>query len=108
MLGAPVETREDLEATVRLIERIRPNSLSFSIATPGPGNALHDYAVDNEVRNVTVIEDNDYQYNTNPLKLSLVTAADVSWAANAILDAVPTTYYKDEMRARANRLAGEA
>jgi len=107
MLGAPVETREDLKATVGLVERIRPDCLSFSIATPGPGNALHDYAVENNVRNVTAVEENDYQYNTNPIKLSLVTAKDVSWAANAILDAVPNTYYKDEMRARANRLAGE-
>ncbi len=93
---------------MRLIERIRPDSLSFSIATPGPGNALHDYAVENKIRNVAAIEENDYQYNTNPIKLSQVTAADVSWAANAILDAVPTTFYKDEMRARANRLAGDA
>jgi len=106
MLGAPVETREDLEATVKLVERIRPDSLSFSIATPGPGNALHDYAVENKLRNVTAIEDNDYQYNTTPLKLSLVTAEDVSWAANAILDAVPNTYYREELEARANRLAG--
>ena len=29
MLGAPVETREDLEATVRLVERIRPESRPF-------------------------------------------------------------------------------
>lgn len=108
MLGAPVETREDLEATVRLIERIRPDTLSFSIATPGPGNDLHDFAVENEIRNVTAIEENDYQYNTSPLKLSLVSASDVSWAANAILDAVPRAFYRDEMRARANRLAGEA
>ncbi len=106
MLGAPVETREDLEATVRLVERIRPDSLSFSIATPGPGNALHDYAIENNLRNVTAVEDNDYQYNTDPIKLSLVTAKDVSWAAKAILEAVPNTYYKDEMEARAERLAG--
>jgi magnesium-protoporphyrin IX monomethyl ester (oxidative) cyclase len=107
MLGAPVETREDLEATVRLVERIRPGSLSFSIATPGPGNALHDYAIENDLRNVTSVEDNDYQYNTDPIKLSLVTAKDVSWAAKAILDAVPNTYFKDELEARATRLAGE-
>ncbi len=105
MLGAPVETRADLEATVRLIERIRPDSLSFSIATPGPGNSLHDYAVENEIRNVQVVEENDYQFNTRPLKLSLVGASDVAWAANAILDAVPNAFYRDEMRARANRLA---
>ncbi len=105
MLGAPVETREDLEATVSLVERIRPKCLSFSIATPGPGNDLHEYAIENDVRNVTVVEDNDYQYNTNPIKLSQVTSSDVSWAANAILDAVPTTYYMDELRDRANRLA---
>lgn len=107
MLGAPVETREDLEATVRLVERIRPESLSFSITTPGPGNALHDYAVENNVRNVTSVEGNDYQYNTDPIKLSLVTAEDVSWAAKAILEAVPNTYFKDELEARAKRLAGE-
>jgi anaerobic magnesium-protoporphyrin IX monomethyl ester cyclase len=108
MLGAPVETREDLEATVRLVERVRPKSLSFSITTPGPGNALHDYAIDNDVRNVTSVEGNDYQYNTDPIKLSLVTAKDLSWAAKAILDAVPNTYFKDELEARAKRLAGEA
>lgn len=105
MLGAPVETREDLEATVRLIERIRPDSLSFSIATPGPGNSLHDYAVENAIHGVQAIEDNDYQFNVRPLKLSLVGASDVAWAANAILDAVPNAFYRDEMRARANRLA---
>jgi magnesium-protoporphyrin IX monomethyl ester (oxidative) cyclase len=108
MLGAPVETREDLEATVKLVERIRPESLSFSIATPGPGNALHDYAVENGLRNVASVEDNDYQYNTDPIKLSLVTAKDVAWAANAILEAVPNTYYKAELEARAKRLAAEA
>ena len=107
MLGAPVETREDLEATVRLVERIRPKSLSFSIATPGPGNALHDYAIENNVHNVASAEDNDYQFNTDPIKLSLVTAKDVSWAAKAILEAVPNTYFKAELEARANRLAGE-
>lgn len=107
MLGAPVETREDLEATVRLVERIRPETLSFSITTPGPGNALHDYAIENNVRNVTSVEDNDYQYNTDPIKLSLVTAKDVSWAAQAILEAVPNTYFKDELVARAKGLAGE-
>ena len=106
MLGAPVETREDLEATVSLVERIRPDSLSFSIATPGPGNALHDYAIENKLRNVTAVEDNDYQYNTDPIKLSLVTAKDVSWAAKAIIAAVPNTYYKEELEARAERLAG--
>lgn len=107
MLGAPVETREDLEATVKLIERIRPDSLSFSIATPGPGNALHDYAIENDIRNVTSVEGNDYQYNTDPIRLSHVSAKDVAWAAKAILEAVPNTYYKDELVARAERLAGE-
>ncbi len=106
MLGAPVETREDLEATVELVERIRPDSLSFSIATPGPGNALHDYAIENNVRNVSSVEGNDYQFNTDPLKLSLVTPQDVSWAAKAILKAVPNTYYREELEARAERLAG--
>lgn len=107
MLGAPVETREDLEATVRLVERIRPKSVSFSIATPGPGNALHDYAIENNVYDVTSVEGNDYQFNTAPIKLSLVTAKDVSWAAKAILEAVPNTYFKAELEARAARLAGE-
>jgi hypothetical protein len=57
---------------------------------------------------VTSPEGNDYQYNTDPIKLSLVTAKDVSWAAKAILEAVPNTYYKDELQARAEGLAGEA
>ncbi len=108
MLGAPVETREDLESTVKLVERIRPDCISFSIATPGPGNALHEYAIENKIRNVTSAEGNDYQYNLAPIELSLVTKEDVSWAANALLDAVPNTYYKDEMKARADQLAAGA
>jgi hypothetical protein len=56
---------------------------------------------------VTSAEGNDYQFNTDPIKLSLVTAKDVSWAAKAILEAVPNTYFKAELQARANRLAGE-
>lgn len=105
MLGAPVETREDLEATVRLIERIRPDSLSFSVATPGPGNELHDYAIDKKIRNVKVVEENDYQYNTSPIKLPHVTPQDLSWAAKAIVAAVPNAFYRDELQARAERLA---
>lgn len=108
MLGAPVETREDLEATVRLVERIRPDSLSFSVATPGPGNALHDYAIENKIRKVQAVEENDYQYNTSPIQLAHVTAQDLSWAAKAIVAAVPNTYYKAELEARAARLAGGA
>jgi len=105
MLGAPVETRRDLEDTVRLIERIRPDSLSFSIATPGPGNDLHDYAVESGVRNVTSLEGNDYQYNTRPIALSQLTPKDLAWAARAILDAVPNTFYKADLEARIDRLA---
>ena len=38
MLGAPIETREDLAATLALVRRIRPNSISTSFTTPAPGS----------------------------------------------------------------------
>jgi len=105
MLGAPVETREDLDKTVGLVERIKPNSVSVSIATPAPGTAFHDYAVERDILNVDDPEEFDYQFNFEPVNLSRLTAPDLARAERAILDAVPGTSFREQMEARMEGLS---
>lgn len=106
MLGAPEETRQDLEATIRLIERIRPNSVSVSITTPAPGTALFDFTEEHGLSNLTRPEDADYHYNREPIKLKHLTMQDLAAAEKTILALVPTGFFQDQLYARVQNLAG--
>jgi len=105
MLGAPVETKEDLDATVKLVERIRPNSVSVSVTTPAPGTDLYDIVYSSGAYNIVSPEDSDYHYNTRPIKLSELTAKDIAAAEKAILEAVPGTYFREELMTRMQHLS---
>ncbi len=69
MIGAPIETPEDINATLQLLERIKPNSVSPSITTPAPGTALYEDAVRDGIYNIKDWADADYMANTRPLEL---------------------------------------
>jgi radical SAM superfamily enzyme YgiQ (UPF0313 family) len=43
MLGAPIETRKDLEETYQLVRRIKPDLWNVFITTPFPGSHLYEY-----------------------------------------------------------------
>lgn len=77
MVGAPIETWEDVEATIRLIERIQPNSVSPSITTPAPGTDLYNYAISEGSYNITDWAESDYMSNTRPLKLKYLSESQV-------------------------------
>ncbi len=42
MIGAPIETRKDLEETYQLIKKIKPDGLDVFTTVPYPGNDLYD------------------------------------------------------------------
>lgn len=107
MLGAPVETREDLEATVRLVEKIKTQSISISITTPAPGSDLFEQMRESGLLTAADPEDYDYLYNREPIRLPYITARDLAWAEQAILDLVPGTFFKDELLRRMKRQTGE-
>ena len=69
MIGAPIETMEDVEETLRLLERIRPNSVSPSIATPAPGTALYETARSEGFYNIGDWTESDYMSNLRPMNL---------------------------------------
>jgi radical SAM superfamily enzyme YgiQ (UPF0313 family) len=48
LLGSPGETRADLEATLALAERIRPDFVEFNVCMPYPGSALYERLVTGE------------------------------------------------------------
>lgn len=50
IFGAPVETIEDAEQTVKLMKEIKPDSISICILTPYPGTHLYDWLVGHNVK----------------------------------------------------------
>lgn len=49
ILGLPTETKEDVEATGRMLKTISPAWHSLSIYTAYPGSQLYDYAIQNNL-----------------------------------------------------------
>ncbi|MBU2101820.1 MAG: radical SAM protein [Candidatus Omnitrophota bacterium] len=45
MLGAPTETKEDVDKTVNMVRAIKPDIVSVSYYTPMPGSDLYEYCV---------------------------------------------------------------
>jgi len=103
MMGAPVETREDLEKTVNLVKRIRPESISLSITTPAPGSALYDEAMAQGIINYQTYEDTDYFLNQEPMRLEHLNRDDMAWAHAEILKLVPDTFHLQHFQAQQRR-----
>ena len=104
MLGAPVETKDDLAATVKLVEKIRPKSISVAITTPAPGTDLYTQVKEEGLFNIKNPEEADYLYNIRPLKLKHLTPEDIAQAEREILDLVPGTNYKQDLEDRTSML----
>jgi len=77
MVGAPEETAGDVQATMDLLERIRPNSVSPSITTPAPGTELYEMTIRDKTYNIGDWSETDYFANSRPLKLHYLTEAQI-------------------------------
>lgn len=65
LLGSPGETREDVQATVDLVKKMRPHFTSVSTFTPIPGCELYDYCREHDL---SLIENYDDFVTFAPLK----------------------------------------
>ncbi len=77
MLGAPIETRDDLDLTLKLINKIKPEGISQSITTPAPGTDLYTYAKEHSIFNTKDYEKMDYYHNEMPMNLEFLTREDL-------------------------------
>jgi len=84
MLGAPAETRADLQLTIDLVKRIRPESVTISRLTPAPGTYLHSETIAQGILKPVGWEDWDFYKNATPLKLEHLEEADLMKAENEI------------------------
>ena len=89
ILGAPVETKKDLELTIKLVERIKPDSVSISRLTPAPGTYLFEEAKKDGILNCSSWEDWDYYSNRAPIRLKHLEEKDLEEAERAIKKLVP-------------------
>lgn len=82
MLGAPMETRDDLEETYQLVKIIEPYNWHVHVTTPNPGSDLWSYAqnksIMNKIAGYNGFEQTANIYNLNlPLKLDYLTKDDI-------------------------------
>jgi radical SAM superfamily enzyme YgiQ (UPF0313 family) len=49
MFGLPLEEREDVEATIDLVARIKPGRFRWAVFYPFPGTEIHDLCVENKL-----------------------------------------------------------
>jgi radical SAM superfamily enzyme YgiQ (UPF0313 family) len=57
MLGLPTETKDDVQETLGLIRKIKPQVYSFSYFTPVPGSHLYDYCKERDLSLITSHEE---------------------------------------------------
>jgi len=98
IVGSPMETKKDLDDTVRLIKRIRPSSVDVSRLTPMKGSDLYEFSVANGLLTVNSYEEYDYYTsNTSPLRLSYVSVKDLEHYTNTIRNIVLNDNFKKLM-----------
>ncbi len=75
MIGAPIETRDDLEKTYQLIKKIKPDGLDVFTTVPYPGNNLYDLLKKNKQLKEGEI---DYYSKQSLIKMKYLTDKDLS------------------------------
>lgn len=62
ILGLPGETRETIAETIRFAEEMQPETLQVSLASPYPGTAMYDWAIEHQYLTVdSLVDENGYQ-----------------------------------------------
>lgn len=79
MVGAPVETVEDLELTVKLLKRIKPYSINLSVTTPAPGTELYNSTMSDGIYNISDYEETDYYQTLAPIKLNNLSVEELTY-----------------------------
>jgi anaerobic magnesium-protoporphyrin IX monomethyl ester cyclase len=93
MLGAPDETKEDVQMTIDLVKKIRPESVTISRLTPAPGTYLHSECIEQGILKDLDWEEWDFYKNQSPLKLRHLTEADLMKAEDEIRRIVPGSIF---------------
>jgi anaerobic magnesium-protoporphyrin IX monomethyl ester cyclase len=53
MFGLPTETKEEMQQTAEMIQRIKPDICSPAVFTPAPGSDLYSYCIDHNLNLIT-------------------------------------------------------
>jgi len=77
IIGSPMETKQDLDATANLIKRIRPSCIAISRLTPTLGSDLYEFAVKHGLLNISSFEEYDYYANAYPINLEYLSKSDL-------------------------------
>ena len=89
ILGAPVETKDDLQMTIELVKRLKPESITISRLTPAPGTYLHSEAIEKGILKEVEWEGWDFYKNQTPLNLPYLTEKDLMDAEKELRNLIP-------------------
>lgn len=88
MLGAPNETKADLNETVKHVKNIKPDKAAVYVTAPLPGSDLFDYCENKGLLNIECSSDYDNAVATrngrSPLKLKYIKSKDIASARRRI------------------------
>ena len=73
IIGAPIETREDMKATLKLALTLDPDYAQFSVLTPYPGTEIYEEA---RTRDLLLTEDYDQFTAGKPVLKNFYLSAD--------------------------------
>jgi len=93
IVGSPTETRDDLQATIKLIKRVRPTSVRTTRLTPIVGSDLYESTFKDGLLNVQKAEEYDYFSKAYPLKLAHLTEKDLN-QAEALIRSINTNWWE--------------
>ncbi|MHC9544078.1 MAG: radical SAM protein [Vulcanimicrobiota bacterium] len=92
IIGSPLETKEELQATFNLLEEIRPTTCYVARATPQPGSYLYEYAEEQNILNVRTFDEHfDYYYTRLPLRLMHLREEDLDDFESRVNELFPNT-----------------
>jgi radical SAM superfamily enzyme YgiQ (UPF0313 family) len=83
MFGFPTETKEDVQATIKLIKKIQPNVYSFSYLTPVHGSTLYEYCKE---RGLSLLKSHDELADYSPARPK-IKGVDYDYLKSAVEEA---------------------
>lgn len=87
MIGLPTETREEIDETVELANKINPTIASCSFYSPMPGSYIYDYCVKNDL----ILEKDFAKLSRDPRKAK-IKGVDYNFASKALCKIVGSRF----------------
>ncbi|OGU16578.1 MAG: hypothetical protein A2076_02565 [Geobacteraceae bacterium GWC2_53_11] len=82
MFGLPTESRGEMEQTVKMMRRIKPDIFSPSVFTPAPGSELYDYCITHDLNLISTSD----AYSRNVMSGAKIKGVDYNFVKRMVFE----------------------